>query len=53
MIDVRLRLAQLRMDQESPQGALVVLGPVKDSPDPRVQQLMAKVNKAIARNRAF
>ena len=53
MMDVRLRLAQLRLDQESPQGALVVLGPVKDSPDPRVQQLMAKVNKAIARNRAF
>jgi predicted Zn-dependent protease len=52
-IDVRLRLAQLRLDQESPQGALVVLGPVKDSTDPRVRQIMAKVNKAIARNRAF
>jgi tetratricopeptide (TPR) repeat protein len=53
MLDARLQLAALRMGQNSPQSALVLLSPVKDSPDPRVKKLLAQVNAAIAKDRAF
>jgi tetratricopeptide (TPR) repeat protein len=53
MLDVRVRLAELKMDQYSSQSAMVLLTPVQDSRDPRVQKLLAKVRAAIAKNRAF
>ena len=53
MVDVRLRLAQLRLQQNSPQGALVVLTPAKDSTDPRVQKMLKEVQARIAKDRAF
>lgn len=39
---LRLRLASLRLDQNSPELALSVLAPVKDSADPRVLDLLAQ-----------
>lgn len=53
LLDARLRLAQLRLTQNSPQSAMSLLSPVKDSPDPRVQKLMGQVQAQIAKNRAF
>jgi predicted Zn-dependent protease len=53
MLDVRLKFAELRMAQDSPQGAMLVLGPVKDSTDPRVQKLLGKVRARITKDRAF
>lgn len=53
MLDVRLRLAGLRMSENSPQSAMVLLTPVKDLPDPRVQKLLAQVRARIAKDRAF
>jgi predicted Zn-dependent protease len=53
MVDVRLRLAALRMSQDSPQSANLLLNPVKDSPDPRVQKLLAEVRARVAKDRAF
>jgi predicted Zn-dependent protease len=52
-LDLRLQLAALRMSQNSPQGAMLVLNPVKDSPDPRVKKLMNQVQAKIAKDRAF
>lgn len=53
LVDVRLRLATLRMRQNSPQAALIVLSPAKDSPDPRVQKLLGEVKARVAKDRAF
>ncbi|MEO8300174.1 MAG: tetratricopeptide repeat protein [Rhizomicrobium sp.] len=53
MVDVRLRLASLRMTQNSPMSANLLLNPVKDSPDPRVQKLLTEVRARIAKDRAF
>jgi len=53
LLEVRLRLAALRLEQNSPQSALLLLGPVKDSHDPRVQNLVSKVQARIAKDRAF
>lgn len=53
MLDVRLRLAALRMSQNSPQSAMLLLNPVKDSPDPRVKHLLAQGRARIAKDRAF
>jgi predicted Zn-dependent protease len=52
-LDVRLRLAALRMSQGSPQSANLLLSPVQDSPDPRVKKLLAEVRAKIAKDRAF
>ena len=52
-IDLRLKLAQLRFDQNSPQSALLVLNPVQDSKDPQVQALLKRVKAQITKNRAF
>jgi predicted Zn-dependent protease len=52
-LEVRLRLAELRMSQNSPQSAMLLLTSVKDSQDPRVQKLLTQVRGAIAKNRAF
>ncbi len=43
--DLRLRLAAVRMSQNSPEAALSVLLPIKDSSDPRVRTLLAQARK--------
>jgi len=53
LLEVRLRLAALRLEQNSPQSAMLLLNPVKDSHDPRVQNLVSKVQTRIAKDRAF
>ncbi len=53
LLEARLRLANLRLSQNSPQSALVLLTPVQDSPDLRVRKLLAQVRGQIAKNRAF
>ena len=53
MLDVRLRLASLRLNENSPQSAMVLLTPVKDLPDPQVQKLLGQVRARIAKDRAF
>jgi predicted Zn-dependent protease len=53
MTDARLKLASLRLSQNSPQSALLVLSPVQDSKDPRVQKLLGEVRARIAKDRAF
>lgn len=53
MVDLRLKLASLRMRQNSPQSALLVLTPVQDSKDARVQGLLRQVKARIAKDRAF
>jgi predicted Zn-dependent protease len=52
-VDLRIKLAELRMGQDSPQSALLVLNPVQDSNDTRVQALLKKVRARIAKDRAF
>ena len=52
-LEVRLRLAELRMSQNSPQSAMLLLTPVKDSQDARVQKLLTQARGAIAKNRSF
>src|SRR4051812_27111263 len=52
-LEPRLMLAGVRMSQNSPQSAQLILAPIKDSPDPRVQKLLAQVRKQIAKDRAF
>lgn len=52
-IDVRIRLAELKMAQNSPQGALLVMTPVQDSNDPRVKKLRSEVLKRIGQDRKF
>jgi hypothetical protein len=52
-VDLRIKLAELRMGQDSPQSALLVLNPVQDSKDTRVQALLKKVRARIAKDRAF
>jgi hypothetical protein len=41
------------MSENCPQSAMVLLTPVKDLPDPRVQKLLAQVRARIAKDRAF
>ena len=53
LLDVRLQLANLKLKQNSPQSALVVLTPVNDSSDPRVKKLLAAIHAQIAKDRAF
>lgn len=53
LLDIRLRLASLRMVQNSPQSALGLLTPVQDVPDPRVQKMLRDVRARIAKDRAF
>ena len=43
LIDIRLRLATVRLRQNSPEAALSVLLPVKDSSDPRALALLSQV----------
>lgn len=52
-LDVRMALAGVRLRQDSPQSALLVLSPVQESQDPQVQGLMAKARANIAKGRAF
>jgi predicted Zn-dependent protease len=53
LLEVRLRLAALRMSQDSPQSANLLLNPVQDSPDPRVKKLLAQVRERVAKDRSF
>jgi tetratricopeptide (TPR) repeat protein len=53
LLEARLLLANLRLSQNTPQGALSVLSPVKDSTDPRVQKLIGNIRAKIAKDRAF
>jgi predicted Zn-dependent protease len=53
LLDARLRLVELRMSQDSPRSAMLLLGPVKDSSDPRVKKLLGQVQRAVAKDRAF
>jgi len=53
LLEARLLLANLRLSQNTPQGALSVLSPVKDSTDPRVQKLLGNIRAKIAKDRAF
>ena len=51
--DMRLKLAELRLAQDAPQAAQLLLRPVEDSKDPRVQKLVGQVRARIAKDRAF
>jgi len=42
-VELRLRLAAVRMRQNSPQDALSVLEPIKDSTDPRALALLSQI----------
>ena len=53
LLDVRLQLAALRLQQDSPQSAMLLLTPVQESTDPRVQNLISQTRARIAKNRAF
>lgn len=53
LLEARLQLVNLRLSRNSPQSAQVLLSPVKDSPDPRVQKLLAQVRAKIAEDRRF
>jgi len=46
----RIRLAAIRLKQNNPADALTVLNPVKDTPDPRVQEMLANVYIRLGRN---
>lgn len=50
-LGVRVRLAGIRIQQDSPGAALNLLRPVLDSPDPRVIRLLATVNLRMNRPR--
>jgi tetratricopeptide (TPR) repeat protein len=51
--DLRLKLAQLRLDQNSPQSALLVLSPAENSKDPQVQKMLKQLRARIAKDRSF
>jgi tetratricopeptide (TPR) repeat protein len=53
LLDVRLRLVAIKMSQNSPQGAMLLLTPVQDLQDARVRKALAVVRAQIAKNRAF
>jgi predicted Zn-dependent protease len=53
MLDVRLQLAALRLQQDSPQSAMTLLTPVQEQHDPRIQNLIAQIHARIAKDRAF
>lgn len=42
LVDLRVRLAMIRLQQNSPEAALSTLLPAKDSTDPRIQALIAQ-----------
>ena len=52
-LDVRLALAALRLKLDSPQSAMLVLTPVQESQDPKIQDLISKARASIAKGRAF
>jgi Tfp pilus assembly protein PilF len=53
LLDVRLQLAALRLQQDSPQSAMLLLNTIQDSGDPRVQKLISQARARIAKDRAF
>jgi len=53
LLEVRLLLAALRLQQDSPQSAMLGLTPVQESRDPRVQSLISQARARIAKDRAF
>jgi Tfp pilus assembly protein PilF len=52
-LEVRLALAGLRLKQDSPQSAMLVLSPVQESQNPQVRDLIAKARANIAKDRSF
>jgi len=46
----RIRLASIRLKQNNPDDALSALNPVKDSPDVRIQELLANTYMRLGRN---
>jgi tetratricopeptide (TPR) repeat protein len=53
LLEARLQLVDMKLSQHSPQAAQVLLTPVKDSSDPRVQKRLGEVHAMIAKDRAF
>jgi predicted Zn-dependent protease len=53
LLEVRLQLAALRLQQNSPQSAMLLLTPVQESGDPQVQKLIAQARADIAKDRSF
>ena len=53
LLDVRLRLVEMKMSQNTPQSAMLLLTPVQDSADPRVEKLLAQVRAQVAKAREF
>ncbi len=49
LLDLRLRLAAVRLRQNSPEAALSTLAPVKDSSDPRVLALLSQTYLKLGR----
>jgi predicted Zn-dependent protease len=52
-LETRLMLAGVRLNQNSPQSAQLILTPIKDSPDPRVQKLLTQIRGQIVKDRSF
>jgi putative PEP-CTERM system TPR-repeat lipoprotein len=50
LVEPRIRLAAIRLKQNSPRSALDVLGSVKDSSDPRVLELLCNIYLKLNRN---
>ena len=50
LLPPRVRLANIRMKQNNPKGALDVLQPVKDSADASVQELLSNIYMGLNRN---
>ena len=50
LLDIRLRLATIRLKQNSPEAALSVLSPIKDSSDPRALALLAQTYEKLGKN---
>lgn len=50
LLEVRLKLASLRLSQNSPRAALTVLQPVETSSDSRVQKLRAEARSQLAKH---
>ena len=53
LLDVRLQLVAVKISQNSPQSAMLLLTPVQDSTDPRVKKLLTQARARIAKNREF
>ena len=53
MLEARLQLADIRLHQNTPQAAKVLLTPVQNSTDPRVKKLLGQIQGEIIKDRAL